>query len=107
VEATRDEWAVQARHAGLVALRQEYQGGRILAALGASAPLVFDLQLPLREIVHEGNKDLWEEAMQRPAAVAAWVVIYPWDPLGEMTRTRPGFPEGFVPVRRLGSATLY
>jgi hypothetical protein len=107
VEATRDEWAVQARHAGLVTLRREYRGGRILAALSASSPLVFDLRLPVREIVHEGNEDLWKEALQHPAAVAAWVIIYPWDPLGELTRTRPGFPEGFVAVRRLGSATLY
>lgn len=107
VEATRDEWAVQARHAGLVTLRQEYRGGRILAALSAASPLVFDLRLPLREIVHEGNEDLWKEAQRRPSAVAAWVVIYPWDPLGEMARRRPGFPEGFVAVRRLGSATLY
>ena len=107
VEATRDQWAVQARHAGLVALRQEYRGGRILLALSAASPLVFDSRIPVREIVHEGNEDLWKEALQRPAAVAAWVVIYPWDPLGELTRTRPGFPEGFVAVRRLGSATLY
>jgi hypothetical protein len=107
VEATRDQWAVQARDAGLRALRAEYRGGRILASLGSAAPLVFDLGLPIREIVHEGNEDLWAEAQQRPASVAAWMIVYPWDPLGARAQAWPGFLEGFVAVRRLGSATLY
>ncbi len=107
VEATRDAGAVQARRPGLFALRAEYQGGRILAALGASAPLLFDLGIPIREIVHEGNEDLWAEAMERPASVAAWAIVYPWDPLGDRLRRKPDFLDGFRPVRRLGTATLY
>ena len=106
-EATRSYRAEIAEGPGLAALRHTYGGGRILASMGSAAPLLFDLGLPLREIVHEGNGTYWEYAVVDPQRYVSWVLVSPGDTLDQVRAYRPRFPEGFVPVRSIGRFTVY
>src|SRR5438105_491437 len=107
VEATRGRPDELARQPEVEAFRHQYHGGRILASMGSTAPLLFDLQIPIREIVHEGNGTYWEYAAVDPARHVRWVLIEPGDILDQIRAYRPRFPEGFVAVGRIGQATLY
>jgi hypothetical protein len=106
-EAMRGRPDELARQPEVEAFRHEYQGGRILASMGSAAPLIFELQIPIREILHEGNGAQWEYGAVDPARHVRWVLIEPGDILDQIRAYRPRFPEGFVPVGRIGQATLY
>jgi hypothetical protein len=106
-EATRSYRAEIAEGPGLAALRHAYGGGRVLASMGSAAPLLFDLGLPLREIVHEGNGTYWEYAVVDPHRYVSWVLVSPGDTLDQIRAYRPRFPEGFVPVRTIGRFVVY
>lgn len=107
VESLRSHADDVARRPEVEAFRRRYRGGRILASMGLLAPVVFDLQIPIREIVHEGNGNPWANAVVDPARYVKWVLIAPGDILDGVRQYRPRFPEGFVPVGRIGSAVLY
>jgi hypothetical protein len=91
----------------IAAFREAYRGGHVLVSMGSSAHVLFELRLPLREIVHEGNGNYWDYAAVDPQRYVSWVLIAPGDVLDQVRAYRPRFPEGFVPVGRIGRATLY
>jgi hypothetical protein len=106
-EALRSRPDELAARPEMEAFRRAYRGGGILASLGSNTPLVFDLQLPIREIVHEGNGNYWDYAAVDPARHVEWVLTAPGDILDEVRAYRPRFPEGFVAVGRIGRVTVY
>jgi hypothetical protein len=106
-EATRDRQAVAERTPVVDALREAYQGGRILASMGSLAPVLFELRLPLREIVHEGNGNWWTYAVVDPGREVSWIVIAKGDVLDQVRSYRSGFPEGFVPVMGFTGVDVY
>jgi hypothetical protein len=106
-EAMRSRPDELAQRPEVEAFRRAYRGGGILASMGSNAPLLFDLQLPLREIVHEGNGNYWDYAAVDPGRHVQWVLIAPGDVLDEVRQYRPRFPEGFVTVGRIGRVTVY
>jgi hypothetical protein len=61
-------------------LRQNYDGGRILISARLDW-LIYESGLPIKELIHEGNRDLWQEALQDPSSYARWIV---------MSGTQPG-----------------
>jgi hypothetical protein len=91
----------------VAALRDAYAGGRILASMGSLAPVLFELRLPLREIVHEGNGNYWTYAVVDPAREVSWVVVARGDVLDRVRRYRRAFPEGFVPVMGFRGVQIY
>ncbi|HEV7502332.1 MAG TPA: hypothetical protein VGQ33_20090, partial [Vicinamibacteria bacterium] len=107
VESLRSRADDLARRPEVEAFRHRYAGGRILASMGSLAPIVFDLQIPIREIVHEGNGNYWDYAAVDPVRHVRWVLIAPGDILDGVRQYRPRFPEGFVAVGKIGPATLY
>jgi hypothetical protein len=107
VEATRDAADVVARRPVVDALRREYRGGRILASMGSLAPVLFELGLPLREVVHEGNGNWWTYAVVDPEREVAWVIVAEGDILDRVRLVRRGFPEGFVRVREFPGVAVY
>lgn len=107
VESTRSLGDDRARRPRMEAFRQQYRGGGVLVSMGSNAPLLFDLQLPLREFVHEGNGSFWDYAAVDPARYVRWVLITPGDVLDQIRAYRPRFPEGFVEVGRIGRVTVY
>jgi len=106
-ESTRDREAVAERLPVVAALREAYTGGRILASMGSLAPVLFELRLPLREVVHEGNGNYWTYAVVDPAREVSWVVVARGDVLDQVRRYRPSFPEGFVPVMGFKGVEIY
>jgi hypothetical protein len=106
-EATRHVGAAIERRPVVAAFRREYRGGRLLASMGSSAPFLFELQLPLREVVHEGNHPIWERALARPRDEAAYVLITAGDVIDRERRLRPGMLDGFEEWLRFGKSVLY
>ena len=106
-EATRDRTAVAERRPFADTFRLRYRGGRLLASMGSTAPVLFETGLPLREVVHEGNGHYWASAVVDPARFVSWVLVADGDVLDQVRTYRRAFPEGFVPVWRGASLTLY
>ncbi len=107
VESARGRFADEAVRPALTIFRGAYRGGRVLASMGSAAPLLFDLGLPLREIVHEGNGNFWTYAAVDPPRYVKWVLIGRGDTLDQVRTYRPRFPQGFVPVARWEQFVVY
>ena len=106
-EATRDRVNVAIRRPAMEAFRVRYHGGRLLASMGSTAPVLWETRLPLREIVHEGNGHYWDSAVVDPSRYVAWVLLAEGDVLDQQRVYRRNFPEGFVEVWRGARLTLY
>jgi hypothetical protein len=109
-ESMRDRRDVVERRAALDAFTRAYQGGRLLASMGSTAPVLFELGqlgLPLREVVHEGNGHWWEYAVVDPGREVAWVMVAQGDLLDGVRQARRSFPEGFTPAFQFGRVTIY
>jgi hypothetical protein len=106
-EATRDQADVARRRPFADTFRARYQGGRLLASMGSTAPVLFETGLPLREVVHEGNGHYWANAVVDPHRFVSWVLVADGDILDQVRTYRRAFPEGFVPVWQGASLTLY
>jgi hypothetical protein len=106
-EATRDRAAVATRRPFVDTFPLRYQGGHLLASMGSTAPVLFEIHLPLREVVHEGNGHYWANGVVDPGRFVSWVLIADGDVLDQVRNYRRAFPEGFVPVWRGASLTLY
>jgi hypothetical protein len=106
-EATRDRADVARRRPFVDTFRQRYQGGRLLASMGSTAPVLFETGLPLREVVHEGNGFYWANAVVDPNRFVSWILIADGDVLDQVRSYRRAFPEGFVPVWSGARLTLY
>ncbi len=65
----------------------------------------------VRDVVHEGNGDLWAAATARPWAHVGWVVIEELaeggDVLARRARAKPDFLAGFTRVAEGGGVALY
>jgi hypothetical protein len=106
-ESTRNISASIERRPVVAAFRREYRGGRLLASMGSSAPFLFELQLPLREIVHEGNHPIWERALRDPRPEIAWVLVTAGDVIDQERARQPRLLDGFEPRHRFRTSVLY
>ena len=106
-EATRDRAAVAERRPFVDTFRLRYRGGRLLASMGSTAPVLFETGLHLREVVHEGNGHYWANAVVDPERFVSWVLVADGDVLDQVRSYRKAFPEGFAPVWSGASLTLY
>ena len=106
-EATRDRADVARRRTFVDTFALRYRGGRLLASMGSTAPVLFETGLPLREVVHEGNGHYWASAVVDPARFVTWILVADGDALDQVRAYRRAFPEGFVPVWSGARLTLY
>jgi hypothetical protein len=106
-EATRDRRDVAVRKPFADNFRLQYGGGRLLASMGSTAPVLFETGLHLRDVVHEGNGHYWANAVVDPARFVSWVLVADGDVLDQVRSYRRAFPEGFVPVWSGARLTLY
>ena len=106
-EATRDRAEVAKRRPFVDGFRGRYHGGRLLASMGSTAPVLFETRLDLREVVHEGNGHHWESAVVDPSRYVSWILIADGDVLDQVRAYRRAYPEGFVPVWSGARLTLY
>jgi len=106
-ESTRDRADVARRRPFVDNFRRTYAGGRLLASMGSTAPVLFETGLPLREVVHEGNGFHWANAVVDPHRFVSWILIADGDVLDQVRSYRRAFPEGFAPVWTGAHLTLY
>jgi hypothetical protein len=95
-------------------LRQHQREGKILVSLGSLSHYVQELSeigVNVRDVIHEGNGDLWAAALAMPRAHVAWVLVEELakggDILAARARGTPEFLRGFTRVAAGGGVALY
>jgi len=95
-------------------LGEVHDGQPILASMGSLAHYMHEtsaIGLNLRDFLHEGNGDLWAEALRDPRASVRWILIEEraegGDMLAAIARSTPGFLGGFERVAEGGGLVLY
>lgn len=95
-------------------LHSHRHGEKMLASLGSLSHFVQELSsigVHIRDIVHEGNGNLWAAALEHPTAHVGWVLVEErsegGDVLAAESREKPGFLDGFSRVAEGGGVALY
>jgi hypothetical protein len=106
---TRDERRAITRY-----LAASYDGTPILASMDSLGHYMQEtsaIGLDVRNFVHEGNGDLWFDALASPRRHVHWVLIEELaeggDQLAQRARRDPMFLSGFTRVAEGGGAALY
>jgi hypothetical protein len=114
IEAQLDRQHSHDRRAVAAYLQAHRRGGTILASLGSLSHFVQELSaigVNVRDVVHEGNGDLWAAAVDRPSAHVEWILIEELseggDVLAARARAEPSFLDGFTRVAEGGGVALY
>jgi hypothetical protein len=114
-EARWDQTNAAGRHDVTRCLTAGYRGETIMASMGSLAHYMQELShegLALREFLHEGNGDIWLDALAHgPAPHVGWVLIEEQaeggDMLAAVTRRDPRWLHGFTRVCAGGGVALY
>ncbi len=56
-------------------MQQNYNGGKILISASGFEDQMFLMGFPYRTYIHEGAGKYWDEALDRPARYADWIII--------------------------------
>jgi hypothetical protein len=114
VEAQLDQQHGADRRVVTAFLRQHRHGELILASLGSLSHFVQELSwigVNVRDVVHEGNGDLWAAALESPRDHVGWALIEELaeggDALAARARRTPAFLAGFSRVAEGGGVALY
>ncbi len=114
VEAQLDREHAIGRQAVTDFLRGHRDGGLILASLGSLSHYVQELSwigVNVRDVVHEGNGDLWTAALESPRSRVRWILIEELaeggDALAARAKARPEFLRGFSRMAEGGGVALY
>jgi hypothetical protein len=94
--------------------RSGREGGKFLASLGSLSHYVQELSeigVNVRDVLHEGNGDLWAAALESPQAHVEWVLVEELaeggDVLAARAREHPEFLRPFTRVAEGGGVALY
>ena len=86
----------------------------VMASMGSLAHYMQELShsgFALRDFLHEGNGDLWLEALARPRDHVRWILMEEvaegGDMLAERARREPAFLAGFTRMCEGGGVVLY
>ncbi len=114
VEAQRDVPLQHARQPVTAYLARAYDGTPILASMDALGHYMQEtsaIGLPLQAFLHEGNGDLWLDALSSPRRHVGWILIESRtdgrDALADQADRTPGFLDGFTKVAAGGDVVLY
>ena len=96
-------------------LRDRYDGGTIMASMGALGHYMHELSAAgfrIRDFLHEGNGPIWDSAFSRgPAPLASWVLVENvaegGDAIIQRHRQFPRMLEAYDVVCSAGNVTLY
>ena len=113
-EAQWDRPNAAARLAVTACLKDGYQGDSVMASMGSLGHYMQDLSkagFSLRDFLHEGNGDIWLNALNTPRPYAGWILIEEkaegGDMLAQIVRERPTFLEGYTRVCDGAGVALY
>ena len=106
---------VHARRQVTHCLRERYDGGTIMASMGALGHYMHELSgagFRIRDFLHEGNGPIWDSAFTRgPAPLAGWVIVEDvaegGDAVIQRHRQHPRLLESYEVVCRGGNVTVY
>ena len=95
-------------------LLERDDGSPVLASMGSLAHYMHETSragFTLRRFLHEGNGDLWSEALKSPRRSVRWILTEEraegGDVLAVRARNDPGFLDGFDRVAEGGGLVLY
>ncbi len=95
-------------------LRDGYRGESVMASMGSLGHYMQDLSragFSIRDFLHEGNGDIWLNALNTPRPYVGWILIEEkaegGDMLAALARERPGFLEGYSRVCEGAGLALY
>jgi hypothetical protein len=104
----------QGRETVTAALAAQHDATPILASMGSLGHYMQETShagFRLRDFLHEGNGDLWSEALRAPRRSVRWVLIEGraegGDMLAALAERDPSFLEGFDRVSEGGGLVLY
>lgn len=113
-EAQWDRPNIAARQRVTSCLQAQYRGDSIMASMGSLGHYMQDLSragFPIRDFLHEGNGDIWLNALYSPRPFAGWILIEEkaegGDMLAQIARQRPGFLDGYVRVCEAAGVALF
>ena len=113
-EAQWDRPNIQARDAVTSCLQRDYAGESVMASMGSLGHYMQDLSragFSIRDFLHEGNGDIWLNALHSPRPFAGWMLIEEkaegGDMLAIVARERPEFLEGYSRVCEAAGVALY
>ncbi len=114
VEAQLDSKHAIGRRTVTEFLRGHRDRGLILASFGSLSHYVQELSwigVNVRDIVHEGNGDLWTAALESPRSRVRWILIEELaedgDALAIRAKAHPEFLSGFTRMAEGGGVALY
>ena len=113
-EAQWDKPNIVAREAVTACLREGYRGDSVMASMGSLGHYMQDLSragFAIRDFLHEGNGDIWLNALNSPRPYAGWILIEEKAEGGDMlalrARQHPAFLGGYVRVCEGAGLALY
>jgi hypothetical protein len=114
LEAQWDRPNATARTRVTVCLREAYAGDTVMASMGSLGHYMQDLSragFSVRDFLHEGNGDIWLNALHSPRPFAGWILIEEkaegGDMLAAIVRERPSFLDGYTRVCEGAGVVLY
>jgi hypothetical protein len=113
-EAQWDVAHSRARAAVTAYLTREWDGQSIMASMASLAHFMQETShagFEIKDYLHEGNGDLWKEALKRPRPHAAWILMEEraegGDLLAQRAKRDPAFLAGYRRVAEGGGVALY
>jgi hypothetical protein len=114
VEAQWDRPNIVARDNVSAYLAANYRGETVMASMGSLGHYMQDLArrgFTLSDFLHEGNGDIWLNALENPRPFAGWLLIEEQaeggDMLAKRARENPAFLAGFSRVSEAAGVALY
>lgn len=114
VEAQWDRPNIVARDRVSAYLETNYHGETVMASMGSLGHYMQDLSrsgFRIRDFLHEGNGDIWLNALEQPRPFAGWMLIEEkaegGDMLAKRAREDPAFLDGFSRVSEAAGVALY
>lgn len=92
-------------------LHRHYRGGNILASSGAVDPIFLFSEIPMKEFIYEGNRDIWLGSLITPQKYAQWVVMTnagnALDFVARKLEHNPQFVKNYQFVARKNNINIY
>jgi hypothetical protein len=114
IEAQWDRVNAAPRHEITECLKSRYRGETIMASMGSLGHYMQETSpdgFALRDFLHEGNGDIWLNALNGPRPYAGWVLIEEkaegGDMLAKRAREHPEFLQGFSRICEGAGVALY
>jgi hypothetical protein len=114
VEAQWDRPNRAPRQAVTACLQRDYRGETVMASMGSLGHYMQDLSLAgfsIGDFLHEGNGDIWLNALESPRPYVGWILIEEKAEGGDMlalrARQHPAFLDGYVRVCEGAGLALY